>query len=133
MNPLVLPFGMLYFSVERSEYMSRSCQFFLLIDCPAVVKNQLLHVYAKNYEGNAKLLMIRMIRYSFDGRLLYLFLEPAAPDNWYEGLILMQASFTAYMAINKLVPHLIVSAILIAITAVIKIVYVPFNLLVEKI
>ena len=33
----------------------------------AVVKNQLLHVYAKNYEGNGKVLLIRMVRYSLDG------------------------------------------------------------------
>lgn len=28
---------------------------------------QLLHVYAKNYEGNGQTLLIRMIRYSLDG------------------------------------------------------------------
>ena len=28
---------------------------------------QLIHVYAKNYEGNGQLLLIRIVRYSLDG------------------------------------------------------------------
>lgn len=36
----------------------------------AVIKNQLLHVYAKNYEGNGQNLLIRLVRYSLDGELL---------------------------------------------------------------
>ena len=32
-----------------------------------MIKNQLLHVYAKNYEGNGKVLLIRMVRYTLDG------------------------------------------------------------------
>jgi len=32
-----------------------------------VIKNQFLHVYAKNYEGNGQMILIRIIRYSLDG------------------------------------------------------------------
>jgi hypothetical protein len=32
---------------------------------------QLIHVYAKNYEGNGQLLLIRIVRYSLDGMGLY--------------------------------------------------------------
>src|SRR6266436_10295141 len=28
---------------------------------------QLIHVYAKNYEGNGRLILIRLVRYSLDG------------------------------------------------------------------
>ena len=31
---------------------------------------QLLHVYAKNYEANGQVLLIRMVRYSLDGLVL---------------------------------------------------------------
>ena len=34
----------------------------------AVIKNQLLHVYAKNYEGNGQNLLIRLVRFSLDGK-----------------------------------------------------------------
>ncbi|KAL0580621.1 hypothetical protein V5O48_001351 [Marasmius crinis-equi] len=86
LNPFVLPFGCIYFFVETG-----------------VMKNQLIHVYAKHYEGNGQLLMIRMIRYSLDG------------------LILAQAVFLAYMVVLKKEVNVGLSAFLIAFTAVVKI------------
>ncbi|KAI0714066.1 hypothetical protein C8T65DRAFT_738952 [Cerioporus squamosus] len=86
LNPLVIPFALVYFTVERT-----------------VIKNQLLHVYAKNYEGNGQVLLIRMVRYSLDG------------------LILAQAVFLAYMVVNKKTVNVALSAVLIIITAVYKI------------
>ena len=67
LNPLVIPFALIYFIVERSKWpLDQTLT--MLNDVPAaVVKNQLLHVYAKNYEGNGKVLLIRMVRYSLDG------------------------------------------------------------------
>ncbi|EAU86086.2 hypothetical protein CC1G_07165 [Coprinopsis cinerea okayama7 len=55
LNPFVLPFGALYFFIQSG-----------------VIKNQLIHVYAKHYEGNGKVLLIRMVRYSLDGLVLSL-------------------------------------------------------------
>ncbi|KAE9400487.1 hypothetical protein BT96DRAFT_919485 [Gymnopus androsaceus JB14] len=55
LNPLVIPFGLLYFFIESG-----------------VVKNQLIHVYAKNYEGNGQRILIRAIRYSLDGLTVFL-------------------------------------------------------------
>ncbi|PIL22331.1 hypothetical protein GSI_15019 [Ganoderma sinense ZZ0214-1] len=85
LNPLVIPFALVYFSVERT-----------------VVKNQLLHVYAKNYEGNGQKLLIRMVRYSLDG------------------LILAQVVFLAYMVVNEKTINVAISAVLIIITALYK-------------
>ena len=31
--------------------------------------HQLLHVYAKHYEGNGQVLLIRIVRYSLDGKV----------------------------------------------------------------
>ncbi|KAK7056871.1 hypothetical protein VNI00_002588 [Paramarasmius palmivorus] len=86
LNPFVLPFGCIYFFIENG-----------------VVKNQLLHVYAKNYEMNGQVLLIRMIRYSMDG------------------LILSQAVFLAYMVVLKKEVNVGLAAFLIAFTAVVKI------------
>ncbi|EGN98239.1 hypothetical protein SERLA73DRAFT_169263 [Serpula lacrymans var. lacrymans S7.3] len=86
LNPLVIPFGLLYFSVEA-----------------IVIKNQMLHVYAKNYEGNGQLLLIRMVRYSLDG------------------LILSQVVFLAYMVVLKKTVNVALSAVLIVFTAAFKI------------
>ncbi|KAH9002732.1 hypothetical protein EDB86DRAFT_3063264 [Lactarius hatsudake] len=55
LNPLVLPFGLIYFSIEK-----------------VVIKNQFLHVYAKNYEGNGQIILIRIIRYSLDAYMAVL-------------------------------------------------------------
>ncbi|KAF8596736.1 hypothetical protein BDV93DRAFT_610707 [Ceratobasidium sp. AG-I] len=54
LNPLVIPFGLIYYSVAN-----------------VVFRNQLLHVYARRfYEGNGKMLTIRIMRYSMDGLVL---------------------------------------------------------------
>ncbi|KAI0632056.1 DUF221-domain-containing protein [Trametes polyzona] len=82
LNPLVIPFALIYFCVEAT-----------------IVKNQLLHVYAKNYEGNGQTLLIRMIRYSLDG------------------LMLSQVVFLAYMVVNKKTVNVGLSAVLIILTA----------------
>ncbi|KAI8986240.1 DUF221-domain-containing protein [Trametes punicea] len=82
LNPLVIPFAFIYFCVEAT-----------------VVKNQLLHVYAKNYEGNGQTLLIRMVRFSLDG------------------LMLAQVVFLAYMIVNKKTVNIGLSAVLIVITA----------------
>ncbi|TFK52586.1 hypothetical protein OE88DRAFT_1678721 [Heliocybe sulcata] len=87
LNPLVLPFGFLYFSVEV-----------------AVIRNQLIHVYAKNYEGNGQLMLIRMIRYSLDG------------------LVFSQAVFLAYMTVLKKHVNVGLAAFLIIFTVVVKLV-----------
>ncbi|KAF8895476.1 hypothetical protein BD779DRAFT_1609024 [Infundibulicybe gibba] len=86
LNPFVLPFGALYFLVASS-----------------VVKNQFIHVYAKHYEGNGQLLLIRILRYSSDG------------------LILTQAVFLAYMVVLKKTVNVGLSAVLIILTSVFKI------------
>ncbi|KAI0075096.1 hypothetical protein K474DRAFT_1600449 [Panus rudis PR-1116 ss-1] len=87
LNPLVIPFGLLYFAVEAT-----------------VIKNQLLHVYAKNYELNGQFILIRLIRYSLDG------------------LILSQTVFLAYMVVLKKTVNVGVSAVLIILTALVKMV-----------
>ena len=33
-----------------------------------LIVTQLLHVYAKNYENNGKVILIRIVRYSLDGQ-----------------------------------------------------------------
>ncbi|KAF8271950.1 hypothetical protein EI94DRAFT_1719278 [Lactarius quietus] len=86
LNPLVMPFGLLYFSIER-----------------VVIKNQILHVYAKHYEGNGQVILIRIIRYSLDG------------------LMLAQAVFLAYMAVLQKEVNLALTAVLIVLTALTKI------------
>ncbi|GAB1518531.1 hypothetical protein RhiTH_001591 [Rhizoctonia solani] len=54
LNPLVIPFGLIYYSVAN-----------------VVFRNQLLRVYARRfYEGNGKMLTIRVMRYSMDGLAL---------------------------------------------------------------
>ncbi|CCL99716.1 uncharacterized protein FIBRA_01738 [Fibroporia radiculosa] len=82
LNPLVIPFAFIYFCVGA-----------------VVIKNQLLHVYAKTYEGNGQTILIRLIRYSCDG------------------LILSQVVFMAYMVVLKITANVVVSAILIVLTA----------------
>ncbi|KAF8073764.1 hypothetical protein FPV67DRAFT_764997 [Lyophyllum atratum] len=84
-NPFVIPFGTLYFFIQSG-----------------VVKNQLIHVYAKHYEANGQLILIRIVRYSLDG------------------LILAQAVFLAYMVVLKKSVNVGLAAFLIVFTAVIK-------------
>ncbi|THV00838.1 DUF221-domain-containing protein [Dendrothele bispora CBS 962.96] len=86
LNPFVIPFGAFYFFIEAG-----------------VVKNQLIHVYAKNYEGNGQLILIRVIRYSLDG------------------LILSQAVFLAYMVVLKKSVNVGLAAFLIVFTVLVKI------------
>jgi len=87
LNPLIIPFAFLYFCVES-----------------VIIRNQLLHVYAKNYEGNGQTLLIRMIRYSCDG------------------LMLSQVVFLAYMVVLKKKANVGVSAVLIILTAFTKVI-----------
>lgn len=87
LNPLVVPFGLIYFAVET-----------------AVVKNQFLHVYAKNYECNGQILLIRIVRYSLDG------------------LMFSQFVFLAYMAVLKKTVYLALAAVLFIITVAVKII-----------
>jgi hypothetical protein len=68
LNPLVIPFGLIYFSIKQGagsfvEMMTVFLMYYPLV----VIKNQLLHVYAKNYEGNGQTILIRIVRYSLDG------------------------------------------------------------------
>ncbi|KAF5382774.1 hypothetical protein D9615_002912 [Tricholomella constricta] len=81
LNPFVLPFGTLYFLVQYGV---------------------LIHVYAKHYEANGQLILIRIVRYSLDG------------------LILAQAVFLAYMVVLKKSVNVGLAAFLIVITSVIK-------------
>ncbi|KAF8158103.1 hypothetical protein B0H34DRAFT_441453 [Crassisporium funariophilum] len=85
LNPFVLPFGTLYFFIQSG-----------------VVKNQLIHVYAKNYEGEGRLLLIRIVRYTLDG------------------LVLAQAVFLAYMVVLKKSVNVGLSAFLIVVTVIVK-------------
>ncbi|KAG6907871.1 hypothetical protein DXG01_007035, partial [Tephrocybe rancida] len=62
----------------------------------------LIHVYAKNYENNGKVLLIRLVRYSLDG------------------LLLGQAVFLAYMVVLKKSVNVGLAAFLILFTAVVK-------------
>ncbi|KAF9781625.1 hypothetical protein BJ322DRAFT_233934 [Thelephora terrestris] len=88
LNPLVIPFGLFYFTVSNT-----------------IVKNSLLHVYAKHYEGNGQILLIRIIRYTLDG------------------LILSQAVFLAYMVVNRYTVNVVFSGVFIVCTAVFKMVF----------
>ncbi|KAF7298976.1 CBM1 domain-containing protein [Mycena indigotica] len=87
LNPFVIPFGAFYFFIEAG-----------------VVKNQLIHIYAKNYEGNGQTLLIRMVRYSLDG------------------LIFSQAVFMVYMIVLKKSVNLGLAAFLLVFTAVTKLI-----------
>ncbi|KAJ7366938.1 hypothetical protein DFH08DRAFT_835992 [Mycena albidolilacea] len=85
LNPFVIPFGAIYFFVEAG-----------------VVKNQLIHVYAKNYELNGQVMLVRIARYSLDG------------------LILSQTVFMAYMIVLKKTVNVGLAAFLVVFTAAVK-------------
>ncbi|KAJ7212056.1 hypothetical protein GGX14DRAFT_621525 [Mycena pura] len=85
LNPFVIPFGAFYFFIEAG-----------------VVKNQLLHVYAKNYEGNGQTILVRMVRYSLDA------------------LILSQTVFMAYMIVLKKNANVGLAAFLVVFTSIVK-------------
>ncbi|CAE6451481.1 unnamed protein product, partial [Rhizoctonia solani] len=53
LNPLILPFSLLYFVVAL-----------------VIFKHQFVHVYRKIYDGNAVNIVIRILRYSLDGLML---------------------------------------------------------------
>ncbi|KAF9077786.1 hypothetical protein BDP27DRAFT_1311677 [Rhodocollybia butyracea] len=91
LNPLVIPFVILGASHEFANVVS------------GVVKNHLIHVYAKNYEGNGQVILIRAIRYSLDG------------------LVLAQTVFLAYMVVLKKSVNVGLSAFLMVFTIVVKI------------
>ncbi|KAL5501776.1 hypothetical protein ACEPAH_9036 [Sanghuangporus vaninii] len=88
LNPLLMPFVVVYYAVQT-----------------VIIKNQLLHVYAKNYEGNGKLILIRVGRYTLDG------------------LVLAQVIFLGFVGVNKLEVHLGLTAVMIAFTVFIKILF----------
>jgi hypothetical protein len=68
LNPLVTPFGLLYFTIQKSTISALRRRMCCLYFSPiAVIKNQFLHVYAKDYEENGQRILIRIIRYSLDG------------------------------------------------------------------
>ncbi|VDC00686.1 unnamed protein product [Peniophora sp. CBMAI 1063] len=88
LNPLVIPFAWIYYMVDST-----------------VIKNQLLHVYAKVYEQNGKVILIRLVRYSLDG------------------LILLDVVFVAYMAVLKIKVNVALAAVLIAVTVFVKLTF----------
>ena len=81
---------------------------------------QLLHVYAKNYEANGQVLLIRMVRYSLDGLVLgqvrYRILKRTGAQH------VPQAVFIAYMVVLKKSSNFICAAILMCFTVAIKLV-----------
>ncbi|KZT41882.1 DUF221-domain-containing protein [Sistotremastrum suecicum HHB10207 ss-3] len=85
LNPLITPFALIYFAIEA-----------------VVIKNQLIHVYAKPYEQNGQKILIRISRYTMDG------------------LVLAQVVLLAFMVLNKKVAPAVFIGLLIVITAVTK-------------
>lgn len=97
---------------------------------------QLLHVYAKHYEANGQVLLIRIIRYSLDGKHFYLNSnsQPTIPSRpgacagnklWPLPLAFYlsphnQAVFLAYMVVLKKSVNVGLAAFLIFITALVK-------------
>ncbi|KAJ7095817.1 hypothetical protein B0H15DRAFT_827221 [Mycena belliarum] len=88
LNPFVIPFGAFYFFIEAG-----------------VVKNQLIHIYAKNYEGNGQVILIRIVRYSLDG------------------LILAQTVFMTYMIVLKKTVSVGLAAFLVVFTTIVKLLF----------
>lgn len=70
LNPFVLPFGTLYFFVQtgvmkNQVHPSFLLSLFLIVNGSSF---QFIHVYSKNFEGDGKILLIRIVRYSLDGQ-----------------------------------------------------------------
>ncbi|KAL0961406.1 hypothetical protein HGRIS_006355 [Hohenbuehelia grisea] len=86
LNPFIIPFATIYYFVQSG-----------------VIKNQLIHIYAKHYEGNGQLILVRVVRYSLDG------------------MMLSQTVFIAYMVVLKKTSHFAVTAVLLILTAAVKI------------
>ncbi|KAJ7505259.1 hypothetical protein B0H11DRAFT_2154128 [Mycena galericulata] len=91
LNPFVIPFGAFYFFIEAGMISFELCCFIHLI-----------HIYAKNYEGNGQVILIRMARYSLDG------------------LILSQTVFMAYMIVLKKTANVGLAAFLVVFTTAVK-------------
>ena len=127
LNPLLTPFVLIYFSVEfgESNSISDDCKILLtrIVHYKVVIRNQvsraklfvfvfemftkllqLIHVYAKNYEGNGAHILIRLMRYSLDG------------------LILAQVIFMGFLGVNKKEVHVALTAVMLAATIVVKLV-----------
>ncbi|KAJ6524466.1 hypothetical protein B0H10DRAFT_2157836 [Mycena sp. CBHHK59/15] len=83
LNPFVIPFGAFYFFIEAGMW-------------------KLIHIYAKNYEGNGQTILIRIVRYSLDG------------------LILSQTVFMVYMIVLKKTVNVGLAAFLVVFTTVVK-------------
>ncbi|KAF8578198.1 hypothetical protein K439DRAFT_1663846 [Ramaria rubella] len=85
LNPLVIPFAFVYFSFES-----------------VIVKHQLVHVYAKTYDNNGKLILIRIVRYSLDG------------------LIVAQLVFLAFLVVLRQNSKAAVIGVLLGCTVIVK-------------
>jgi hypothetical protein len=70
LNPLVIPFGFIYFCVVSNVVRN---QVSTILSFSPVVNPvlQLIHVYAKSYEGNGRVILIRLVRYSLDGKVVH--------------------------------------------------------------
>ncbi|KAF8480584.1 hypothetical protein JB92DRAFT_3102097 [Gautieria morchelliformis] len=86
LNPLVIPFAWLYFSVQS-----------------VIVKHQLVHVYAKTYDNNGQIILIRVVRYSLDG------------------LILAHVVFLAFLLFLRETPEAALTGVLLGLTVITKI------------
>ncbi|KAK7048413.1 CBM1 domain-containing protein [Favolaschia claudopus] len=102
LNPFVIPFGAIYFFIEAGVVKNQvSCRYeYFFMFLRSMI--QLIHVYAKNYELNGQVIMVRIARYSLDG------------------LILSQAVFMAYMIVLKKTANVALAAILVVFTATVK-------------
>jgi sterol desaturase/sphingolipid hydroxylase (fatty acid hydroxylase superfamily) len=66
LNPLVVPFALIYFSAANGEtlfVLKKVC----LRTSSVVHKNQLMRVYSKWYDQNGTVLLVRILRYTLDG------------------------------------------------------------------
>jgi hypothetical protein len=94
LNPLVIPFTMTYFMIDYSMIQSYIRGVQELTFTPVIIRNQLIHVYAKPYEGQGRNLLIRFTRYSMDG------------------LILAEVVLFAFLLLNRKIPHAVFMVIL---------------------
>jgi hypothetical protein len=122
LNPFVLPFGTLYFFVQtgvmkNQVHLSRLLFFLLMTNAPPF---QFIHVYSKNFEGDGKILLIRIVRYSLDGQLslVNIFTHRSHISS---GLVLSQAIFLAYMVVLRKSVNAGLAAFLIVFTVLVKV------------
>jgi hypothetical protein len=108
----------------------------------------LIHVYAKHYEANGHLILIRVVRYSLDGDYLHALIglmlialrrfDPQSSQyailrkfrNPCLNLESYQAVFLAYMVVLKKGVNVGLAAVLIVLTSIIKILSVPSLLII---